>query len=317
MAKTLHGSARTTPRLRAELQSSQASTAALARQYGLNPKTVAKWRQRTHTADRPMGPRQPRTAALSPVQEAMVVEFRRRTLLPLDDVFGCLRLELPGLSRSALHRCLQRHGLSRLPLVKEPAPKRGRFAPTTLGYVPLDFCDLATAEGKVRLFVAIDRVSKWCVVALAAHATGLTGAGFLRQVLAALPYPIHTVLTDNGAAFCWCVAKPAVAARHPFVRVCAAHGIKHRRTRPYHPWTNGQAERMNRTLKDATVKAFHYESLQSLESHLRSFLGVYHFAKHLRALRGRTPYEYLGEQYDQNPSAFHSNPRHLIPGPYS
>ena len=317
MATTLHGSARTTPRLRAELQSSQASTAALARQYGLNAKTVAKWRRRDHTADRPMGPRVPRSAALSPVQEAMVVEFRRRTLLPLDDVFGCLRLELPGLSRSALHRCLQRHGISRLPVAQEPVPRRGRFAPTTLGYVHLDFCELSTAQGKARLFVAIDRVSKFCVVALVGHATGLSGAAFLSRVIAALPYPLHTLLTDNGAAFCWPVARPAVAARHPFARVCAAHGIQHRLTQPYHPWTNGQAERLNRTLKDATVKAFHYQTLQSLDTHLRSFVTAYNFAKHLRALRGRTPGEYLGEQYDQNPALFRSNPRHLIPGPYS
>ena len=52
-----------------------------------------------------------------------------------------------------------------------------------------------------------------------------------------------------------------------FDRVCREHGIEHRLTKPYHPWTNGQAERMNRTIKDATVKAFHYENLESLKAH--------------------------------------------------
>ena len=56
MAGCLHGCARTTPRVRAELQASQESTRALAARYGLNPKTVAKWRARTDTADAPMGP---------------------------------------------------------------------------------------------------------------------------------------------------------------------------------------------------------------------------------------------------------------------
>ena len=67
---------------------------------------------------------------LTEAEEAIVVEFRRRTLLPLDDVLGCLRETIPKLSRSALHRCLQRHGISRLPQGGERASKRKRFAET-------------------------------------------------------------------------------------------------------------------------------------------------------------------------------------------
>lgn len=48
---------------------------------------------------------------------------------------------------------------------------------------------------------------------------------------------------------------------HVFGRVCAENAIEHRLTKPYHPWTNGQAERMVRTIKDATVRAFHYASI--------------------------------------------------------
>src|SRR5918998_1951212 len=118
MAPGLHGSARTTPRVRAELQASQEATRTLAVRYGLNEKTVAKWRKRTTTADQPMGPTRPRSTVLSEVEEAIILgsslrtSFRRRTLLPLDDVLGCLRESIPKLSRSALHRCLVRHGLS-------------------------------------------------------------------------------------------------------------------------------------------------------------------------------------------------------------
>ncbi len=113
MAAGLHGSARTTPRIRAELQASQEATRTLAVRYGLNEQTVAKWRKRTTTSDQPMGPTRPRSTVLSEVEEAIIVEFRRRTLLPLDDVLGCLRESIPKLSRSALHRCLVRHGLAR------------------------------------------------------------------------------------------------------------------------------------------------------------------------------------------------------------
>jgi hypothetical protein len=90
----LHGCARTTPRRRAELQASQASTRASARRYGLNPKTVAEWRTRATTADAPMGPR--RRTVLTEAEEALAVGFRRRTLLPLDDLLGCPRAQIPA-----------------------------------------------------------------------------------------------------------------------------------------------------------------------------------------------------------------------------
>src|SRR5215208_4083565 len=157
MAAGLHGSARTTPRVRAEPQAAQATTRRLAARYGLNPKTVAKWRHRATTADQQLGPARPRSTVLTEAEEAIVVEFRRRTLLPLDDVLGCLREAIPTLSRSALHRCLVRHGISRLPQDEEKASKRQRFAETTIGYAHIDVCELRLAEGKL--------FSKACVIA--------------------------------------------------------------------------------------------------------------------------------------------------------
>jgi transposase-like protein len=148
LATGLHGAARTTPRVPAELQAAKESTRTLAARYGLNAKTVAKWRKRASTADPPMGPSRPKSTVLAEIEEAIVVEFRRRTLLPLDDVLGCLRQTIPALSRSALHRCLQRHGISRLPKSDKSEDKRGRFARTTIGYVHIDVCELRWAEGK-------------------------------------------------------------------------------------------------------------------------------------------------------------------------
>ena len=122
MASVLHGSARTTPRIRAEFKAAKTPARLLASQYGLNVKTVLKWRNRTETADAPMGP-QPKSTVLTPAEEAVIVEFRRRTLLPLDDILGCLRDTIPNLSRSTLHRCLQRNVISRLPY------RSSQFAP--------------------------------------------------------------------------------------------------------------------------------------------------------------------------------------------
>ncbi len=116
----------------------------LAVQYGLNPKTVLKWRKRPATADAPTGPK-PRSTVLTEAEEAIVVESRRRSLLPLDDVLSCLRDTIPNLTRSALHRCLQRHGISRLPKAENGASKRRRFSETEIGYVHVDSCELRSA----------------------------------------------------------------------------------------------------------------------------------------------------------------------------
>jgi transposase InsO family protein len=322
MAAGLHSSARTTPRIRAELQASQEAARTLAARYGLNPKTVAKWRGRTTTADQPMGPVRPRSTVLTEAEEAIVVEFRRRTLLPLDDVLGCLRESIPKLTRSALHRCLVRHGISRLPKDGESTSKRGRFAETRIGYVHIDHCELRLAEGKLHMFLAIDRVSKFTYVAFFDAATKMNGAAFLREVIAAFPYAIHTVLTDNGMAFADLPKNRNGPTRrwlgaHIFDRVCREHSIEHRLTKPYHPWTNGQAERMNRTVKDATVKVFHYPDLDSLKAHVLAFVTAYNFAKHLKRLRWRTPFQAVCDAWTRDPAPFKINPRHLTPGPHT
>ena len=226
---------------------------------------------------------------------------------------------IPTLSRSALHRCLVRHGISRLPRDEEKVSKRKRFAETTIGYVHIDVCELRLAEGKLFLFLAIDRVSKFVHVAFLDANTKANGAAFLREVVEAFPYRVHTVLTDNGMAFADLPKyRDGPTARwmgHIFDRVCREHGIGHRLTKPYHPWTNGQAERMNRTVKEATIKAFHYPDLEALEAHVLAFVRAYNFAKHLKALRWRTPFQAICDAWTKDPSIFKINPHHLIPGP--
>ncbi len=54
---------------------------------------------------------------LTPEEEAIIVAFRRYTLLPLDDCLYALQATIPRLTRSSLHRCFQRHGISRLPSI--------------------------------------------------------------------------------------------------------------------------------------------------------------------------------------------------------
>src|SRR5206468_8251429 len=124
MGQVLHGSATTTEAIRRAIQHSQASLRALSKRYGINPKTVAKWKKRSSTADLPTGPKEPRSTVLSVEEEAVIVAFRRYTLLPLDDCLYALQPTIPHLTRSSLHRCLQRHGIGRLPDVEGDRPAK-------------------------------------------------------------------------------------------------------------------------------------------------------------------------------------------------
>ena len=316
MGQVRHGCATTTHAVRAAIQRSQASTAELSRELGINPKTVAKWRKRQSVEDHKTGPREPRSTTLSEEEEAMIIAFRRHTLLPLDDCFYALQPTIPHLTRSSLHRCLQRHGISRLPDMDGDKPKKQRFKRYPIGFFHMDIAEVRTAEGKLHLFVAIDRTSKFAVARLVEKADRKTAWEFLERLLHAVPYRIHTILTDNGIQFAEQPRNRNTVISRPmrFDMICEANSIEHRLTKPNHPWTNGQVERMNRTIKDATVKRYHYDSHDQLRSHLADFLDAYNYARRLKTLSGLTPYEYICKIWTSEPHRFIVDPIHQMPG---
>ena len=318
MGQVLHGCATTTEAVRRAIQHSQKSLRALAKHYGINQKTVAKWKKRSSVTDLPTGPKEPKSTVLSIEDEAIIVAFRRHTLLPLDDCLYALQATLPHLTRSSLHRCLQRHGISRLPEVEGDKPDRRKFKVYPIGYFHIDIAEVRTEEGKLYLFVAIDRTSKFAFVELYEKATARRATDFLQALIKAVPYKIHTVLTDNGIQFADLPknrSKPTAMWRgHPFDGVCRKHSIEHRLTKPNHPWTNGQVERMNRTLKDATVQRYYYETHDRLRGHLTDFVMAYNFARRLKTLSGLTPYEYICKTWTKEPNRFTSDPTQQMPG---
>jgi hypothetical protein len=92
MGQILHGSARTTEAVRRAIQHSQESLRVLAKRYGINPKTVAKWKARPTVTDKKIGPKAPRSTVLSVEEEAVIVAFWRYALQPT----------IPHLTRDAL-----------------------------------------------------------------------------------------------------------------------------------------------------------------------------------------------------------------------
>jgi transposase InsO family protein len=318
MGQILHGSATTTEAVRRAIQNSQASLRQLAVRYGINPKTVAKWRRRSSVCDARMGPSEPRSTVLSNQEEALVVAFRKHTLLPLDDCLYALQATVPHLTRSSLHRCFQRHGISRLPETQGDKPARKKFKSYPIGYFHIDIAEVRTEQGKLYLFVAIDRTSKFAYAELHEKANRWIATDFLKALIKAVPYKIHTVLTDNGIQFTDLpknrLGPTARWRTHMFDMLCDANSIEHRLTKPNHPWTNGQVERMNRTLKEATVQRYHYGTHAQLKAHLHAFLMAYNFAKRLKTLKGLTPYEHICKVWTTQPNRFRLDPLHHTVG---
>ena len=135
----------------------------------------------------------------------------------------------------------------------------------------------------------------------------MAAAAFLGNLIAAAPYRLHIVLTDNGIQF-------TNHDPHIFDRVCRGQQIEHRLTKIKHPWTNGQVERMNRTIKETTVKRFHYDDHDQLRNHLANFISAYIFGRRLKTLKGLTPYEFICKQWTIEPERFTLNPIHQMPG---
>ena len=106
-----------------------------------------------------------------------------------------------------------------------------------------------------------------------------------------------------------------VLRAHAFEYACAKADIDHRLTKPKHPWTNGQVERMNRTIKDATVKHYHYDDHGQLRRHLTDFVAAYNFARRLKTLNALTLYEAICKAWSNQPEHFTADPHHRIRGP--
>jgi len=109
-------------RRRQPVEHSQESLTVLAARDGINEKTVAKWRVRGFVHDAPMGPKDLASMVLTK-RKKRCAPFRRHMPLPLDDCLYALQPTILHLSRSTLHRCYQRYGISRVPDLECAKPK--------------------------------------------------------------------------------------------------------------------------------------------------------------------------------------------------
>lgn len=322
----VHPQARTTPLVRAEIKASNDSIAELARRYNITKATVRKWRQREEPADRSHRPHRLSTT-LSPAQEAIVVELRRTLLLPLDDLLVITREFVhPQASRSGVNRCLERHGVSNLRVLRaEHSPSDAvpgtqpvkTFKDYQPGFVHIDIKYLPQMPDEAQrryLFVAIDRATRWVHIGIHADQSDASAVDFLERVHDAAPMKITTVLTDNGSQFTdrFTSKAKAPSGRHHFDVRCKALGIEHRLCPPRHPQTNGMVERFNARIAEVVTQT-RFKSAAELETTLRAYVRTYNHRIPQRALDHITPVQALKNWRARLPDLFRKRV-HDLPG---
>jgi len=212
LASRTHGSATTTPSVREAIQASEEKNTVLAKRYGVDRKTIAKWKARKFSSDVRMGAKNPRSKFLTLDDEVIILAYRWRTRLSLDESLVRLRRLMPQLSRSALYRCLERHGLSKIGRtnVSPPLTSASLAGPYRFEITANDVA-LPGDILRVPVFLAVEEVTK--------HAYGEV---------------VEATTTDTRPAFAhlreaFGEDMPAIRP-HPFAVACSAKGIVHKRT---------------------------------------------------------------------------------------
>ncbi|NUB11819.1 IS481 family transposase [Azospirillum brasilense] len=304
----IHPNARTTPAVRAAIAASTESSGVLAKRYGVSTETIRKWRTRgtADVQDHSSRPQHLRWRATEE-ERAIVCELRRSTGFTLDDLTFTVRHFLPHLNRDSIYRILKAEGLNRLPPRPStmPAKPTKKFKTYDLGFLHVDIKHLPklqTADGERRkryLYVAIDRASRMVHLAVKDEENEACASAFLKEAVAAFPFAITHVLTDNGSCF----------TADAFEKTCRDLGIAHRRTKPYTPKTNGMVERFNgRIGRDVLVITV--GTHRSLERLLQGYNVAYN-ARRQRVLEGKAPNDIVKARLRRKPEL--ANPYYRPP----
>lgn len=301
MRKSPHRSTSTTAEIRIAIRDSQESLRTLAKRYGINPKTVAKWKKRESAIDLPRGSTTGH-GKLTPEEESIIVRFREHTLLPLDDCLYALQAQIPHLSRSSLHRCLQRHRISRLSAASGTDVSIGQDM-SALGDVHIDLAQVRSHDGSHFLFNTIEQASKFVFVQMGSQGDAAAASDFLAALSKRNPCRIRRVFTVDAEPFV------APGGESPFAHTCRESGIEHCLASNPDPWTRSSGSRMEGMLQDVTFMSEAY-----LVRLLRQFVHAYNFRRRLKMLRGKTPHEFLCQAWTERPDLFLRNPHHDLLG---
>ncbi len=296
--RQIHPLARTNPCVRAQIKASTASINTLAECYNISRATARKWKQREEVQDRSHRTRHLQTT-LTQAQEILVVELRRTRLLPRDDLLVITREFInPATSRSALDRCLRRHGVANLKDRQAPSAE-GEIAPKktlkdyTPGFVHIDIKylpQMPDESARRDLFVAIDRATRWVWFRIYPDQSEKSSTDFLRRLKRVAPIKIQTVLTDNGSQFTdrFTNKNKQVSGQHAFDQACATHGM---------------IERFNGPIADL-IRQTRFASASELETTLSHYFAFDNHSIPQRALGHLSPVQALKQWRIKQPELF-------------
>jgi transposase InsO family protein len=276
---------------RQALKFKQESLRNLAKQYLCSHTTILRWKKRDSPQDLSSRPHQIRFA-FNPEEERLILTLRK-TGMSLDDVLDELidkKLALAS-QRSSIHRLFERNGLARLPSKRSHDPPK-EFREYRPGYLHIDHFTLPQLDKIKRYcFVAIDRATRMVFLRVYANKSAQSAHDFLTKCVKFFPFPIYTILTDNGREFTSKYLHPNSKKYryHLFELACDLFGIEHRLTRPYTPSTNGMVERTNSRIKRATIYKTDYVSFEHLIEDLNDWMLLYNFIRPHRRLNRKTP----------------------------
>ena len=313
----LHANARTCPKSRRlivkRVNEEGWSLAAAAQAAGVSERTAAKWLVRWRAEgeagllDRSSAPKRKPTQL--PTDRVAVIEALRRLRMTAAEIAECLSIAL-----STVSRWLRRIGLGKLSRLEPAEPpnryerkragelvhvdvkKLGRISIRGAGHRMLGNRKSQFRVGPKRLgatgwefvHVCVDDATRLAYAEVLADERGHTAAGFLRRAVEwfkSMGVTVERVMSDNGSCY-----RSAVHAT-----ACRELGLRHLRTQPYRPRTNGKAERFIRTLDDRWAGGAIYGSSAERSAALPGWLARYNFTRRHGALGHRAPAARLAE----------------------
>jgi len=294
---------RTSETIRRIIQQSDQSNRALARQHGLDRRTVAKWRKRDTIEDERRGAKARGPWALRVADEMIISTFRRFTQLPLDDCLYALKPAIPNLTRSSLQRCLLRHRLNRLDEIQLPNGCEGADRP---GWVFVYVARIITDEGTMYSYTAFDQFTKLVYSQQTDQLCPRFIAAFARSLVDFLPYPVARISTNDEELF-----TSAWQDGLTFTAICEDMDIVHQVVDEQMLWQSPPEEWNLYDRKDMPRYSSRYQTREGEALCTHRWTQHYTFNARLKALKGLTPYAYLCQLWESHPDWFQRNPEQL------
>jgi transposase-like protein len=314
MKQENHSNARTNVHFRSIIHNSALSNVALSKKFEISKNTVAKWKKQSVFEDKSSRPNNIKYS-LTYDEKLLLIHLRSATWWALDEISELFYGDDAKTKRSAIYRLFKANNINIVPEEKkEQAKKFKEYSP---GFLHLDVTYLPKINGKKRyLYVVIDRATRLMYYKIYDNKTAINTKEFILEAMDFLPFNITHILTDNGLEFTNKLLKSKKGASCKKAslldEICIEKSIEHRLTAPFTPKTNGMVERVNKTIKDNTIKINKYENVEQMKTNLDDFLITYNTVKRHAGLRKelnvKTPLNAVYKWYELEPEIFKENP---------